>query len=354
MPAGARARGARGRRRERRSAPSRPASGDPGGGGGPGGQDRRHPGGGGAARKGAPGGGEKSGDGTLRSAGLAEGPAPARDGADGDRVEDRQVPVAAPRGEDQQGIPGGAQGDRDLPRRAGRLRREDPAGDGGGGGARQGPARPGGGARPEAPRHRRGEDPPGRAAPAAASRDRNPRGGAPGRRGDHRAGLSRFLPEGGEAASRSGPGGGARRTVRRLPRARHAEADPAGPPGHRPHLMRFLQALPVRRRGLRQGRAGAGRSARAVKRRSPPAKRPPAGGAPAGPALVAHIDGGARGNPGPAGYGAHVVEEGSGRVIEIFGYLGVATNNVAEYAALLAVLEYATVAGAASLRIFSD
>jgi len=69
---------------------------------------------------------------------------------------------------------------------------------------------------------------------------------------------------------------------------------------------------------------------------------------------VAHIDGGARGNPGPAGYGAHVVEEGSGRVIEIFGYLGVATNNVAEYAALLAVLEYATVAGAASLRIFSD
>jgi ribonuclease HI len=48
------------------------------------------------------------------------------------------------------------------------------------------------------------------------------------------------------------------------------------------------------------------------------------------------------------------VEETSGRVIEIYGYLGVATNNVAEYAALLAVLEYAVAARAASLRILSD
>jgi len=41
-------------------------------------------------------------------------------------------------------------------------------------------------------------------------------------------------------------------------------------------------------------------------------------------------------------------------VAELYGYLGTATNNTAEYAALLALLEYVRDAGAASLRIFSD
>ena len=73
-----------------------------------------------------------------------------------------------------------------------------------------------------------------------------------------------------------------------------------------------------------------------------------------GAALVAHIDGGARGNPGPAGYGVSV-EDGDGRkVAELYGYLGTATNNTAEYAALLALLEYARKAGAGSLRVLSD
>ena len=73
-----------------------------------------------------------------------------------------------------------------------------------------------------------------------------------------------------------------------------------------------------------------------------------------GAALVAHIDGGARGNPGPAGYGVHI-EDGSGRVVaELYGYLGTATNNTAEYAALLALLEYAAAQGAAALRVLSD
>ena len=58
-------------------------------------------------------------------------------------------------------------------------------------------------------------------------------------------------------------------------------------------------------------------------------------------ALVAHIDGGARGNPGPAGYGVHVKDEAGRVVAELYGYLGTATNNTAEYAALLALLEYA-------------
>ncbi len=77
-------------------------------------------------------------------------------------------------------------------------------------------------------------------------------------------------------------------------------------------------------------------------------------------ALVGHIDGGARGNPGPAGYGVHVEASAPGDAgaaappIELFGYLGIATNNVAEYAALLAILEYATPLRPESLTIYSD
>jgi ribonuclease HI len=77
------------------------------------------------------------------------------------------------------------------------------------------------------------------------------------------------------------------------------------------------------------------------------------------PALVAHIDGGARGNPGPAGYGVHIEEETPGRqerrpFAELYGYLGVATNNIAEYAALLALLEYVGPLRPGSLRVHSD
>jgi len=76
-----------------------------------------------------------------------------------------------------------------------------------------------------------------------------------------------------------------------------------------------------------------------------PARRRPK---PAPAVLVAHIDGGARGNPGPAGYGVSI-EDGDGHpVADLYGYLGVATNNTAEYAALLALLEYAVAAGAPS------
>jgi ribonuclease HI len=71
-------------------------------------------------------------------------------------------------------------------------------------------------------------------------------------------------------------------------------------------------------------------------------------------AIVAHIDGGARGNPGPAGFGA-VIEDASGRPLaELSQYLGVQTNNVAEYSALLAVLEYAVKHGHRALRVISD
>lgn len=57
--------------------------------------------------------------------------------------------------------------------------------------------------------------------------------------------------------------------------------------------------------------------------------------------IVAYIDGGARGNPGPAGYGVRV-ELPDGTLVAEFGdSIGVATNNVAEYRGLLAALEWA-------------
>jgi ribonuclease HI len=59
------------------------------------------------------------------------------------------------------------------------------------------------------------------------------------------------------------------------------------------------------------------------------------------PSITAYIDGGARGNPGPAGYGVRI-ETSEGELIdELHGGLGIATNNVAEYNGLLAALRYA-------------
>jgi ribonuclease HI len=62
--------------------------------------------------------------------------------------------------------------------------------------------------------------------------------------------------------------------------------------------------------------------------------------------LIAHIDGGARGNPGPAGYGALITNQTGKRVAALGEYLGHQTNNYAEYHGLLAALEYALQNGA--------
>jgi len=70
------------------------------------------------------------------------------------------------------------------------------------------------------------------------------------------------------------------------------------------------------------------------------------------PAAAAAIDGGARGNPGEAGCG--ILLEVGGRREEHTLYLGAATNNVAEYAALLAALERAQALGVDSLEVRSD
>ena len=70
--------------------------------------------------------------------------------------------------------------------------------------------------------------------------------------------------------------------------------------------------------------------------------------------FTAHCDGGSRGNPGPSGYGA-VVEDGERRVVaRLSCFLGVQTNNYAEYSGLLAVLEWALGNGARRLRVVSD
>ena len=65
-------------------------------------------------------------------------------------------------------------------------------------------------------------------------------------------------------------------------------------------------------------------------------------------------DGGARGNPGPAAY-AYVLEAADGTVLDARGEtIGIATNNVAEYRALVAGLSRAAAAGVSELEVVSD
>jgi ribonuclease HI len=69
---------------------------------------------------------------------------------------------------------------------------------------------------------------------------------------------------------------------------------------------------------------------------------------------TAHCDGGSRGNPGPAGYGA-VIEDPGGQVIaRLSEFLGRRTNNYAEYSGLVAVLKWAIEQGVGRLRVVSD
>ena len=71
-------------------------------------------------------------------------------------------------------------------------------------------------------------------------------------------------------------------------------------------------------------------------------------------AIVAYIDGGARGNPGPAGYGVRIEDEHGTAIDEFNGFLGTSTNNVAEYNGLLAALRYAQEHGHRIVHIKSD
>src|SRR5579863_5956036 len=70
--------------------------------------------------------------------------------------------------------------------------------------------------------------------------------------------------------------------------------------------------------------------------------------------LVAFSDGGARGNPGPSGYGVVIQDEAGRKVTALSEYLGHQTNNFAEYQGLIAALEYAVANGHKALKVVSD
>jgi ribonuclease HI len=70
--------------------------------------------------------------------------------------------------------------------------------------------------------------------------------------------------------------------------------------------------------------------------------------------MIVHIDGGSRGNPGPAGFGVRVSQPDGTLVTEISESIGTATNNVAEYRGLLAALEWAVAHGQTDVIVHSD
>lgn len=70
--------------------------------------------------------------------------------------------------------------------------------------------------------------------------------------------------------------------------------------------------------------------------------------------ITAYTDGGARGNPGPAGYGVHILDADGNTLAELVGPLGHATNNVAEYSGLIAALQWAVDHGRDRVRVRMD
>ena len=74
---------------------------------------------------------------------------------------------------------------------------------------------------------------------------------------------------------------------------------------------------------------------------------------PRGGSARANVDGGSRGNPGPAGYGVHI-EQDDGSVVELKESIGIATNNVAEYSGLIAALAWAVAHGVSRLHVRAD
>jgi ribonuclease HI len=67
-----------------------------------------------------------------------------------------------------------------------------------------------------------------------------------------------------------------------------------------------------------------------------------------------HVDGGARGNPGPAGIGIVISDPDGNELARANDYIGEATNNVAEYRALLLGLEQASRLGTSEVRVVND
>jgi len=70
--------------------------------------------------------------------------------------------------------------------------------------------------------------------------------------------------------------------------------------------------------------------------------------------LITHVDGGSRGNPGPAGYGVVITDQNRQKVASLSEFLGRQTNNYAEYHGLLAALKYALEHGHKALKVVAD
>jgi probable phosphoglycerate mutase len=70
--------------------------------------------------------------------------------------------------------------------------------------------------------------------------------------------------------------------------------------------------------------------------------------------IHAHCDGGSRGNPGPSGYGAVITDSAGQKLAELSEFLGIRTNNFAEYSGLLAVLDWTIQNRYTRLKVVSD
>jgi ribonuclease HI len=70
--------------------------------------------------------------------------------------------------------------------------------------------------------------------------------------------------------------------------------------------------------------------------------------------VIVHVDGGARGNPGPAGIGVVVTDSAGAELARANDFIGVATNNEAEYRALLLGLKLASQLGAPEVEVVND
>ena len=70
--------------------------------------------------------------------------------------------------------------------------------------------------------------------------------------------------------------------------------------------------------------------------------------------ITAFFDGGARQNPGPAGYGVYIVDDNGAVLAELHGSLGIATNNIAEYRGLIAALQWAVDNNVTEITIKGD
>ena len=70
--------------------------------------------------------------------------------------------------------------------------------------------------------------------------------------------------------------------------------------------------------------------------------------------LLIYIDGAARGNPGPAGIGVVIFDDNKNKIKEYYKHIGVATNNIAEYNALVYALQEAHMLGAKNVVLHMD